>query len=698
MATNRYDVFPQADYSFMEYQQEDFKPDLSMLDSLLGGLQDEWDTGQGALKKIMPDYLRRSKEDSAAAKAFRAKYDQSILDIASAYASGDINAGRRMMKDATRQMEEDQLPGGEYFELERRNKEYAAEAERIRKQYEDNPRVAEYLVNQINIQPLKDPDTGNWGSINPPDNMYSDIPETDITGWFNTMLDNIKPTLIQQGWSKKQVDSITSIHDLQTLSGRQFNEIAEMLASSFPREYIQSISQRYAADMYHDPSTPVLNPAKVFDTDANGKVIYDDRGRAVFADTPLGNLFKGHTLAATHTDINNQLTKVKDDLSLEAYKSRLRKDEQDYEFNLGQEQYRTQVFTVDPGIPDFNVKLGDDGKAYFERPQSDFDNTPLGQLAANHPLRAKGLIDNSKTAKPFKEYIKSQEAQANPVMASIYGDFKDVIDGMDNKEAYEFVKHHYEIQQDKMKTSDAIYINYSPKKRDVVQKGLIGNVDGKGVAAIGNIRNMTIITQDPGKPPKEMSFGQFLQEHGLDDGEFVKQAFVHGDVRSDNSIAPSGHKISVSLGDGKSSRGKSIEIIASNISLQDAAFKAPEFTLQQARNNPSVSRTEAVFTGIPELDAEGKVYAVGRDIRQLDVVDEALFNLYTSEGYRDDDPVWSQRVEQLEKEKEKLIKNPKLNTFVRRQADLYNYADDKKAPYTLDQLAELKGYLSNPKK
>jgi hypothetical protein len=699
MATNRYDVFPQADFSFMEYQPEDFTPDLSMLDSLLGGLQQEWDEGRGQLKKIMPDYLRKSPEDAEAAKAFRAKYDQHILDIADAYASGDINAGRRSMKDAIRMMEEDQLPGGEYFELERRNKEYAAKAEEIRKTYKDNPRVAEYLISQIQIEPLRDPDTGNWGSIGSPSQMHADIPETDITGWFNTMLDNIKPTLLKQGWSKKQVDAITSIEDLKTMTGRQFNDIAMILVSSFPRQYQQSIAQRYTADLYHDPNTPQVNPTQVFDLDADGKLMVDDKGRAVFANTPLGNLFRGHVLAGTHVDVKDQLTKVKDDITLEREKSRLRKTELDHEFNLGREQYQTQVYTIDPGIPDWDLKVGDDGKivdvksALWLKP---------GFYEGDAALKASDLH-----GKGFKDYLQSDKAKENPALQTILGEFEDYIETLDNKKAYEFVKDQYEGMAKAMKTADAIYTSYGAKEKDSIEKVLIGDTDAKGNARIGNIRNMTIITQEPGKTPKSMTYALFAQEYGLTDDSFVKRASALGTVRSDNAIAPSGHKISIALGDKGKDAGKSIEIIASSISLQDAAFKSPEFTLQQARNNLGVDRTEAVFTGIPEVDETfGKVYAVGNTRFRKDLIEEELFKLYTNPGYRSDDPVWKKRVDDLENEKEKLTKNPKLNTFVRRQADLYSYDTDMplvnpktgEPLLTLDDIAQFKAFVTNPNK
>ena len=591
-------------------------------------------------------------------------------------------------------MEEDQLPGGEYFELERRNEEYAAEVDRIRKQYKDNPRVAEYLVDQINIQPLKDPDTGNWGSIAPPDNMYTDIPETDITGWFNTMLDNIKPTLLSQGWSQKDVDSITSIYDLKTRTGRQFNDIAAMLASSFPREYQQSIAQRYAADMYNDSATPRVNPTQIFEVDANGNVITDDAGRYVFANTPLGNLFRGHTLASTHVDVKDQLTKVRDDLSFEAYKSTLRKKEQEHEFNLGQEQFRTQVYTVDPGIPEFDLKIGEDGKMlsteYGKKGKLWMYTDPYGYVT-------QGIKEGEFANTEFKTFLKSDKAKQNPALQTITDRFADYIETLDNKKAYEFVKNQYEVMSDAMRTTDAIYTSYSPKEKDTIEQVLIGDTDAKGNARIGNIRNMHIITQERGKPPKTMTYAQFAQEYNLTDDAFVKSASALGTVRSDNGIAPSGHKISLSLGGKGKNAGKSIEVIASSISLADAAFKSPEHTLQQARNNMGVDRTEAVFTGIPELDKDGKYYAVGVTKFKKDIVDENLFELYTNSGYKTEDSVWRKQVEELELEKEKLIKNPKLNTFVRRQADLYRYSDDTKAPFTLDELANLKSEIVNSK-
>ena len=51
MALNRFDTFLPNDYQFQVYQPQEYVPDLGMLDSLLGGLQKEYDTGMDADRK-----------------------------------------------------------------------------------------------------------------------------------------------------------------------------------------------------------------------------------------------------------------------------------------------------------------------------------------------------------------------------------------------------------------------------------------------------------------------------------------------------------------------------------------------------------------------------------------------------------------------------------------------------------------------
>lgn len=183
MAISRYDQFLDNDYSFQQYTPVEWQPNLEVMDEVLTGLQTEYDTGLGQLERIMPNYWRDSESDTQAAQQFRSKYDNLIAQTTDAFTKGNINEGRRLMNEGLREIERDKLPGGEYFELERRKEEYDLEDKKLQTIYLDpkssqyNPQDYEYYKNKLkeNASPFKD-EQGNYGTIETPEmvRMYSD--------------------------------------------------------------------------------------------------------------------------------------------------------------------------------------------------------------------------------------------------------------------------------------------------------------------------------------------------------------------------------------------------------------------------------------------------------------------------------------------------------------------------------------------
>lgn len=186
---NRYDQFLDNDYSFQQYSPQEWQPNLEVMDEVLTGLQTEYDTGLGELERIMPNYLRQSESDTQAAQQFRQKYDNLIAQTTDAFTKGNINEGRRMMREGLREIEKDQLSGGEYHELERRVSEFDTEDKKLQTIYLDpkskqyNPEMYNYYKQQLlnGITPFKD-EQGKYGSIQGPDTrrIYTDLEESDM--------------------------------------------------------------------------------------------------------------------------------------------------------------------------------------------------------------------------------------------------------------------------------------------------------------------------------------------------------------------------------------------------------------------------------------------------------------------------------------------------------------------------------------
>lgn len=693
MPISRFDQLIPNDYSFQVYSPQEYVPDLGMLDSLLGGLQQEYDTGKSALSRIMPNYLRNSETDVEAARGFRSKYDQLIKESSDAFSKGNISEGRRVMMDALREVEKDKLPGGDYYELERRVGEYQNEYKRLRDTYKDNPRLADYLANtKIGITPFRDPTTGEPGSIKPAADIYKDVPEKDISAWFNQTLDNIKDTLIQQGWSKHQVDEISTIHDLKTLTGRQFNDVMSILTRTFPEEFKQSIAQRYAADRYYNPNLPDIDPTQIFevDTDKNGAraLRTDKEGRPVFANTPLGNMIQGYALAGTRVKPEDRIVKDDNEILLANVNHNLRKKEIDYEFNLGNVTSRTPVFTKGSGMPELDLGFDSKGKVTTGKGA---DSGYLSGLASTGMLgpgtSGKTTLEN--TNQSFKEFIKSDKAKREyPELVKLNDRFKDYVSGLSDDKALKFLSDKYNEKREALQTADAQYTEYnSPKVIAARRLSLIGSTEGKEGARIGNIANKTILVHGADGEPVAYKFQDFMKKYGISDREFVERTFINGMIRSDNSLVPSGEELRYSRPD-----GSGITFVATDISQEDAAFKSPEYLLHQARANGSVDRTKSTYTGIPELDARyGRIYAVGYDERESDMVARQM----------DDLSLPHEETQALADRFAYLKEHPNEDRYIRRDADLYssktgkNLTKDKNEQLTIDKIATLKSILLN---
>lgn len=678
---SRFDQFVPSDFTFNVYTPQEFTPDLSMLDSLLGGLQKEYDTGMSTLNKIMPNYLRNSPTDVEAAQQFKAKYDTLIEQASDAFASGNINEGRRLMSQGLREIEKDQLPGGDYYELERRVGEYQNEVKRLRETYKDNPRLAEYAIaNKIGLTDFRNPETGEAQSIQAAADIYKDVPDEDIAKWFNQTLGNIKDTLISQGWSRNKVDAITTIHDLKTLTGREFSDVMSILVGTFPEEFKQSIRQRYAADKYFNPNLPDIDPTKIFETTINAEglpeILTDEKDRPVFANTPLANTIKSYALAGTRITPKDQLIKNDDKVLLENLKHNLRKKEIDYEFNLGNETLRTQVFTKGSGMRPLELTF--DGKGLKE------ERVEMRWSQINKQLEPKTVVSRKEN---FKKYITSDEARAKyPGLVELGDRYADHIDKLSDQKAFDFLSKKYEEKREALQTADAQYTVYNnPKFLEAKRKVLVGESDRQGNARIGNVRNKTILVHSPGSEPKAYKFQDFLRQYNVTPEEFVANTFVHGNIRSDNPLVASGEEMSYTRPD-----GTGITFVASDISQEDAQFKSPEYTLHQARSEGGVNKTKSVYIGVPELDQQyGRVYAEGQDLYESDVIARQM----------DDLSLPQDELQKLADKYAELKENPDQDRYMGRDVRIISSetGEDltKTQGLTLDKIAYLKSILLN---
>lgn len=249
---NRYDELLQNDYSFQQYTPVDWAPNLEVMDEVLTGLQTEYDTGLGQLERIMPKHLQQFEGDVQGAREFRSKYDNLIAQTTDAFASGNINEGRRLMNEGLREIERDKLPGGDYYELERRLTEYQTEDLKLQKIFLDpanfKPDAYNYYKEQLDkgISPFKD-EEGRYGTIQGPEMIrtYTDEEET------NQMLKGISmlpasSVALDPEFSAAELDGLT-IGDVMKQGLTEYldpDKIAAYLKGAIGQDLIRSSQEK----------------------------------------------------------------------------------------------------------------------------------------------------------------------------------------------------------------------------------------------------------------------------------------------------------------------------------------------------------------------------------------------------------------------------------------------------------------------
>lgn len=223
---SRFDTFLPNDYTYQVHTPQEFTPDLGMLDELLGGLQKEYDTNTSTLNRVMPNYLRNSPTDIEAAKALRNKYDKALEESTAAFAEGRVNEGRRLMSQAIREIERDQLPGGDFYELERRVGEYKGIVDKYNKMYKDAPGgYLPSILGKIGITDFRNPETGEAQSIVDPNyGAYVNIGE-ELDKRLNGFKSD-KGTIVRVGdrWIFEESREQVSEQDIQKAAQKILSE------------------------------------------------------------------------------------------------------------------------------------------------------------------------------------------------------------------------------------------------------------------------------------------------------------------------------------------------------------------------------------------------------------------------------------------------------------------------------------------
>jgi hypothetical protein len=441
---NRFDTFLPNDYSFNVYTPQVYTPDLSMLDSLLSGVQTEYTNNNDQLSRIMPNYLRNSETDIEAANQFRSKYDKYIEDSTNAFAEGDIQRGRSLLSEGMREVERDKLPGGDYFELERRLKEYTDQDAALQKLYIDeyeSPELYQYAKAKLDagISPFKDIDTGQYGSIGRP-NMAKYIPQEEVVDQLDQIIDNISADqIVYGGYRGRNLEGVSFKQLLERgeLEKIDYDKVAYVLANAVDPEMQLSYQQLGEALGLEGNQGEFLNsPEEVEETGS------------LFKPTMLGNTVEALAKSKVYRKQKDKSKIITDEFS----RSRaLKRAEEQDEY---MKSLRTQLYTKGSGMPGWDklgIQLDENGKVKKMVDTGEEDQFSRAIFGYGTGQKKVSGADNI----PYKEYL-NKNIEKLPELQDTYYQFKDHIDTLDDKKAYEFMQKKYKEKQDRLSIGEDV--------------------------------------------------------------------------------------------------------------------------------------------------------------------------------------------------------------------------------------------------
>lgn len=664
---NRFDTYLPSDFSFSIHTPQEYTPDLSMLDSLLGGLQKEYDTGMSTLNRIMPNYWREHPTDVEAAKNYRSKFDSAIAQTTEAFANGNINEGRRLMSNAMREIEKDQLPGGDFYELERRAKEAAEQDKALKKTYIDeykSPELYQYARSKMvdSAQPFKDPATGEYGIVGSPA-MSKHIPQEEVVNQLDKIIDNIQADqVVYGGYRGKKLDGVSFKQLLERgeIEKIDYSKVANVLASAVSPEMTASYNQLGAALGIQD------NQGRAIATEEEFK-----NTGSVFAPTMLGATLESLAQSKVYRKQTDKSSIVTDEYARE----RALKKASDEDDRL--RAFRTTVYTKGSGMPELNIGVNKKGEVLEKNLVPGSFPAPGGFIPdPNRPVNmAKPL------GKKFKKYLESGEAaKDNPALAGIYDEFKVQIDQMSDSKAYEFIEKKYNEKKDRLSVTEDVMYPFNEKEREYYNNLYIGTSKGKDEGALGLSSQMAVTVYEPGKEPEVYSGVQaFLDEKGISRGEWTRNTNTYGDVRADNPAVIAGIR-----GAYVDNEGQVYEFSLSHKDEQTMREELPLSILGSTMMDGGLAESHSTNMVLPSVDNIGNpvlenrlLYSKGQDIYESDELIENIGEYERARALGKELPFRETEYRDMKDRYNLISNNPTMNTYAKRKALIYDAQTDR---------------------
>ncbi len=596
MATNRYTRLSYSNLNDLPMLQLPFE---ALNNVVLKAQQSKDEFAQ--LSGLTPKYIQESETDRNLASSITTYQNQLTQQLTDLAASGNTSEYRRQLGNAKKAIVDMWKPGGAAYALEQRYSGWETEKKRIQEAMKDAPLVANFLQRSYKFNDIGyNPATREYKNLNPA-NFVRDVSEKEINEWFDKNHANIKDSLLQEGYSRKALEGVNTLHDFWQIKGVPYNRLVETFLNLFPEEYTQSIFQKEAAYQFFDPSRPAPETS-IFETtkDKEGNIVpkKDASGNYVLnSNNPVAKLIQGQAMAGTRRDIVHDRKVVKNDIALERAKLRLKREDEEANYVPRE----SEVFNMPGGgVKPLELKIDDKGNIVRASGQS-IGGMYQTLYPGSQVLSTTGNVSPPKE-KAIDLFRNGTLAKQIPEAGQVYDKYKGEkwFQNLGDKEKAELLVEATN-QAAKLTQTTNISANF-PEGRNAEREiqNKTERIVGKG-AALGDISNRTLYVISGNNVSSEpVTVNDVIKDYFKGDTEaFIKATRYKADVRGDNAIMPSGDFVDFSYKKGKNV--KTVRLLVGQDNTVQSHIRTPLF-IGNSVLNQAQDKSLPFETGIKELD------------------------------------------------------------------------------------------------
>lgn len=548
----------------------------------------------------LPEYIRESPSDTKAFNEYVNTLDGYKEKAINALTNKNLSEGINSLRLMQSYQERSQQPGGDFYELQKNAEQFNVADKELKdvflsqKSDKYNPYMYAFGRQKLvsNLGEFKN-ELGNYRTGVQAPILAKYYTEKEEADFFDSFLDNITADQVAIGPYVSSLKGVPFKNLLQEGSIEKIdrNKVAAVLAQAITPQLADHYKQLGQAYGYEDDQSKLL-PVYGKENDLQG----------FSSDTLLGRRLNALVDSKVYS-------KVKKDSKVVA-------DSYNEALSLKEQENKMQTTTLEMGVfssaglPKWDIDVNQKGAVPKKGDYKyDFSGT---SSPGGLPLK------QNSTFVAFKDYIKTEEFRKKYPMASdLTKQYSKTIEGLSDKDAADFLKEKYEETSKKLQTDSYTFNAYTDAAQAKKQNTLLWGEPGS--ESLGMASNFTATVFRKGQAPEVIPVSKLVKNiYGEDIKSFRDRVFTGGEVTSTNPYINSGYQSSV-----VDKEGNVIKFVLSPKSLEDEQNKA-QWKGFFSVLDPSVEESPLMYTGIPELDAQGPIKSKGVNYFTSDLMYQEL--------------------------------------------------------------------------